>query len=243
MADLSKITLPSGSIYNLVDALAREDIATIKSLITSGMHFLGETTTELEDGSITNPIIIGEQEITATAGSIVLQGESEYIFSDTDNKWHLFGDAGSFRALAFKDSASGDYTPTGSVNANFTGTEGDISAAYTPSGSVSTPTITVTPSTRKINQITSVGTMPSCTLPTLAFTVANENLTITWGEGSYSAGEAPGSEEVELLDGISSATSTQPEFTGTPSTATGKFTPSGNVEAGFVGNNATITVS
>ena len=65
MADLSKITLPSGTTYNLKDAQAREDIATIQSSITGGMHYIGVTTTELTDGATTNPIKINNEDVTA----------------------------------------------------------------------------------------------------------------------------------------------------------------------------------
>ena len=41
MADLSKITLPSGTTYNLKDAKAREDIAAIEAAIAGGVVFLG----------------------------------------------------------------------------------------------------------------------------------------------------------------------------------------------------------
>jgi len=69
------------------------------------LHYLGVTTTALTDDSNTNPITIGGKSVTAKTGDIVIYGKLEFVFSDTDNKWHEFGSTGSLKALAFKDSA------------------------------------------------------------------------------------------------------------------------------------------
>ena len=190
MADLSKITLPSGTTYNLKDAKAREDIAAIEAAIAGGVSFLGITTTALTDGATTNPITIGGQSVSAINGAIVIYGSKEFIWVDIDTSWHALGSADEFGALAFKDSASG---------------------SYTPAGSVSTPTITVTPSNTTVNSIDDVGT-----LPTWSATVANENLTISWSQGTL---PTKGS-DTTVVSGIQSATSSQPTFTGTGATVT-----------------------
>ena len=190
MADLSKITLPSGTTYNLKDAKAREDIAAIEAAIAGGVSFLGITTTALTDGATTNPITIGGQSVSAINGCIVIYGSKEFIWADADTSWHLLGSADEFGALAFKDSASG---------------------SFTPHGSVSTPTITVTPSNTTVNSIDDVGT-----LPTWSATVANENLTISWSQGTL---PTKGS-DTTVVSGIQSATSSQPTFTGTGVTVT-----------------------
>ena len=57
MADISKITLPSGQTYDIKDAVARQSAS-------GGMHLVGATTTAIADGSTTNPITInGESKI------------------------------------------------------------------------------------------------------------------------------------------------------------------------------------
>ena len=59
MADnptISKITLPSGTTYDIKDAKARSDIASIEQAIAGGVTFMGETTTPLTDGSTTSVI-------------------------------------------------------------------------------------------------------------------------------------------------------------------------------------------
>lgn len=213
MADLSKIKLPSGTSYDIKDAVARADIETIKSSISGGMHYIGVTTTTLFDGAATNPIIIDSKEVTAKSGDLAIYGKQEFIFSDTDNTWHEFGDTGSLKALAFKDTASASYAPSGNitntvtpststVNAKYTpsgtvaiATDASGATNYTPAGSVSTPTITVTPSTttKYVADSTTgggkvtAGSAASCTFPVFSTSVADETLTLSWTGGSFTA--------------------------------------------------------
>lgn len=319
MSEISKITLPSGTSYDIKDAAARTDIETIKSSITGGMHYIGVTTTALTDGAATNPISIGGTNVTAKSGDIVIYSKKEFIFSDSDSKWHEFGDMGSLKALAFKDNASGKITPAGSVSqptftgdnltstgkftpagsvsiseaetgtANYTpkgtvskptfsGTQGTVKVSgndwylsgasvydgsystpdnpthlyakteIVPSGTISTPTITVTPTTNTtgVTPITSVGTLPNFTT-----TVSGETLTLGWSAGTLpEKGSA-----ITVVTGIQSATSTQPKFTGDTKTMvfesskmdkeySGKFTPSGSVsQPTFTGTGAVLTAS
>lgn len=257
MADLKKITLPSGTTYNLVDQGARDLIAQIES----GTGWLGVTTTALTDGATTNPIMVNGESVTAKAGNLTSYGAKEFIFNGT--VWQELGDMSMLGELAYKNSASGSYTPAGTVTKpTFTGTQGSINATftpagnvsittgagnvnYTPAGTVSTPTITVTPSTASITPINSVGELPELTM-----TVANETLTFGWDAGSL---PTKGSAQT-VVTGIQSASSSRPtftgtgaelkaSFTGTAGTATGSFTPSGTVsQPTFSGTTATIEV-
>ena len=137
MADISRITLPSGSVYNIKDATARQDISELRTSLSGAAHYIDVTTTPLTDNCETNPITIDGKSYTAKAGDVVAYGNSEFIFSAL-GKWREFGSTGSLKSLAFKDSASGDYTPAGSVSQpTFTGTEGDLSVKGTPTGNVS----------------------------------------------------------------------------------------------------------
>lgn len=248
MADISKITLPSGSEYNLKDATARADIESLKGSVTGAMHYLGVTTTAITDGSSTNPISVGGKSVTAKAGDVAISGSKEFVYSDTDNKWHEYGDTGSLKALAFKDEASGDFTPSGTVSKpTFTGTESNVtitvaasaSGNYTPEGTV-TPTVTLNSTT--VNSITDVGTLPSCTMPILTTTVANENLTIGWTDGTFAAGTLPTKgADVSVATGVKTVTAT---FTGTKVNITGKTTATGEVsQPTFTGTTDTVTVS
>lgn len=184
MANIKRITLPSGTTYDIVDQGARDLIEELSGYTA----FLGVTTTALTDGSTTNPITIGGQSVTAVTGNIVTYGSKEFIFNGT--AWQEFGDLSALGDLAYADTAS---------------------ASYKPAGSVSTPTITVTPNTTTVNSITAVGTLPAFTA-----TVENENLTLGFSQGTLPTKGA----NVTVVTGIQSASATQPTFTGTQATIT-----------------------
>lgn len=156
MADLSKITLPSGTTYNLKDAQARADIETIRSAISSGVSFLGVTTTPLTDGASTSPVKIDGVDKNPINGCIVIYNSNEFIWADEDSKWHMLGHADEFKALAYKDTASATYTPAGTVSKpTFTGSASTVTITtadntngnYQPKGTVSQPTFTGTATT------------------------------------------------------------------------------------------------
>lgn len=140
MADISKITLPSGTTYNLKDQAARDLIGDLSSYT----KFLGVTTTALTDGATTNPITINGDSVTAENGNIATYGSAEFIFNGTS--WQSFGDLSGLGDLAFKDSASGSgtvavpktYTTTVTPKAK------DVSVTGTTTGSVSVTKSTVT---------------------------------------------------------------------------------------------------
>ena len=135
MPDISQLTLPSGSTYDIKDAAARQDIIDIKSSIGSGVRYIGVTTTVLIDGSVVSPIIIEGQSVEPKSGDLVFYLKKEFIWNGS--KWTEFGDMGDLKALAFKDSASGSFTPAGQVSKpTFTGTSGQVSVKGTPTGSV-----------------------------------------------------------------------------------------------------------
>lgn len=154
MADISKITLPSGSTYDIKDAAARADIEAIEQAISGGLSFIGETTTALTDGATTNPITINGNPVTAKNGNLVLYGQKEFLFDGT--KWIEMGDLSLLGALAYKNSASASYTPAGTVSQpTFTGSASAVtieatdsaSGNYQPKGTVSQPTFTGSAST------------------------------------------------------------------------------------------------
>ena len=161
MADISKITLPSGNTYSFKDQGARDLI----EALSSPTSYLGVTTTEITDGSTVSPITIGDKTVTPKSGDIVAYGNSEFIWSGTEGKWREFGSTGSLGDLAFKDSAS---------------------ASYTPAGAVSAPTVTVTANTTSVTPFGSAGTLPSFTA-----SVSNETLSLAFSAGTLpSAGTA-----------------------------------------------------
>lgn len=149
MADISKITLPSGTTYDIKDSQARSDIQDLKTATTAGMHFKGITTTNLTDGATTSPIVIDSSNYTPQAGDIVIVGTSgtngsapkEFVW--TGSKWSEFGSTGSLKGLAFKDNASGTYVGVKSASVSVSSTNATVSpaasgdATYTPAGSIS----------------------------------------------------------------------------------------------------------
>ena len=166
MADISKITLPSGASYDIKDAAARSDIEEIKTAIAGGITFVGQTTTELSDGATTAVIVVNGDNVTAVKGMLAVYGNKEFVFDGT--KWIEMGDLSLIGDLGWKDSASGSYTPAGTVSQpTFSGSEmtstgnftpaggvaisvGSGSANYTPAGSVSQPSFSG-------NEMTSTG--------------------------------------------------------------------------------------
>lgn len=165
MPDISQIKVTSGNIYNIKDAQARSDIAALQSTVAGTIQLKGATTTALADEGTTNPITIDGASYTAVANDAVFYNHKEFVFDGT--KWHEFGDMTGLGALATKDSASGTYTPEGTINAQtFTGKEAAVtitatdnaSGNYQPKGTVSKPTFTgdATTSTGKFTPAGSV---------------------------------------------------------------------------------------
>lgn len=285
MADISKITLPSGTTYDIKDTVAR-------NMATGAIKLKGVTTTALTDEATTNPITINNLSYTAVNQDAVFYGKKEFVFDGT--KWHEFGDMSGLGSLATKNSVSATYTPAGTVSQptftgttkylhnTFTGTKiyahhtfsgtakylgvsastssktlsgnftpsGTVAVSYndtqsgnngqyTPAGTVSTPTITVTPSTTSKYVASSssgggsvtAGTKASCTFPAFTASVSNETLTLGWTAGSFTqntptAVTLPTFSSQTIATGISSATSTQPTFTGTTKYLHNTFTGS-----------------
>lgn len=234
MPDISKITLPSGTVYNLKDAQARSDIADLQSAISGGVTFIGETTTTLSDGSTTNPIVINGQNVTATKGDLVVSGSKEYVFDGT--KWIELGDLSALGDLAWKDSASGSYTPAGTVSQpTFTGDPMNSSGNFTPAGSVSKPDVDVTPTSQNVTPFGSAGTLPVFTA-----SVSGENLTLGFNAGTLPSGGTP----VSVVVGVAAELHETPTFTGTQGAVSVSGTPSGTVsQPTFSGASGTVNVS
>ena len=257
MADISKITLPNGSTYDVKDATARTQISSeaatrqaaddsinntinsLKSSLTGAMHYVGETSTALTDGSDTSPIklvtranstIVGDTEYTPKPGDVVIYQDKEFVYSKYAGAgvWHEFGSTGSFKALAFKDSASGSVTPSGTVSKpTFTGTAGTVNvtgegfiddatieatvAVYGPNGY---NPILASPNSTKINlnthisggSVTITQTTDNIkqvksvgTLPTFSATVNNETLSF-----NFNAGSLPTTTDKSVVTGVTS---------------------------------------
>ena len=166
MADISKITLPDNGSYDIKDAKAREDIAALQASLGGGIKYIGVTTTSLTDDSTTSSIQIGDDSITPKQGDLVIYDKLEFIYDG--KKWHEFGSTGSLKALAFKDNATGNFTPTGTVTApTFEGTSDTVSVTGTPSG-----TVTISTGTGKANYT------PAGTISTPDFTGTEDDVSV-----------------------------------------------------------------
>lgn len=145
MPNIKKITLPSGTTYDIVDAGARDLISELQNYT----DYLGVTSTNITDGSTTNPITINNKSVTAKKGNIANYGAREFIWNGS--AWQEFGDMSGLGALAYKDSASGSYKPEGTVSQpTFTGKSMTSTGKFTPEG-----TVTLVPGAKQVNAIVS----------------------------------------------------------------------------------------
>jgi hypothetical protein len=251
---LSKIVKGTDTLW-LKDAEARESIEDIYSKISGGLHYLGKSTTPIADGDAQGPWVIdgvtyvvsnpSEGQKLLAAGDIAIYGESEFIWSGASGKWQEFGSTGSLGALAFKDSASGTYTPAGTNAAStvsFTGTaDGDFVTGYNNDG--------VAPSFVE-------GTFSAGSLPTFqegAFTAASlgtgfytPGTAPSFSEGAFSAGSLP-SKEADTFDAGSLPSKAADTFTQGTLPSLGAETKSAFATEGEVStydeDNETLTLS
>ena len=183
-----------------------------------------------------------DESFLAVSNALALKANT----ADVNSALALKANTADLGGLAYKNNASGSYTPAGSVSAPaFSGEQTTIQSTFTPAGSVSKPDITVTPFTTKVNSITAVGTLPSCTLPKLENVVIGKKLSFVWTNGSFSPGSLPtkGADQ-DVLTGATAALNNAPSFTGSQGTATATYTPAGSNSApAFTGSESTVTVS
>lgn len=174
MADISKITLPSGTTYNIKDAVARQALDALGNY----SYYVGVTSTALQDGSTTNPIVVNNQNVTAKTGAICTYQNKEFVWNGS--AWQEFGDLSALGSFAYADEASASYTPQGSVTGSFTGSESDVTIQtkaggslpinYTPEGSISGTTFTG-------SAMTSTGTFTP--EGSVSFTNSNKTATVS----------------------------------------------------------------
>lgn len=186
MSDISKIKVGSTS-YDIKDADARSRIAALESY----SDFLGVTTTQLVDGITTSPVItINGDSVTAKKGNIAIYGSAEFIYDGT--VWQEFGDLSALQNLlgdlAYEDTAEG---------------------SFTPAGTVSSPSISVTPTTANVTGVLNAGTLPSMT-----YDSATETLEFNAGALVTLAAS------LAVMTGATAALDSDPVFSGTAGTVT-----------------------
>ena len=227
MADISKITLPSGNTYDLKDATARDLIAALEG----STAFLGETTTALADGSTTNPVQINSTAITAKNGNIVIYGSAEFIWDGT--KWIEFGDLSAL-----------------SVSTTSTQVLGSGASAALSSG-----TVTFGALTNKTDKVLGEATTFTNAASAVSFangttdSVLGSDTTFALSSGSVSFGALTG-KTVDVIPEDASFTVTNPTISVTPTSTYIKAVASGAAVAGNgtasaitgFGTHSTITV-
>ena len=226
MAYISKITLPSGSSYDIKDAEAREQIAALAG--GDAVVFVGVSSTALTDGGTEIPTISGKQK-NPEVGQLFFYGTEEFIWGN-DNNWHALGSLESLGSLAYKNDATTTYTPEGSVSQpDFTGDASDVtfsitddsSGNYQPAGDISGGTFTG-------SSTTFTGTFtPQGDVTTTVKTSTNQTTTVSKANSGAATYTPEGSVS-------------QPTFDGDELTSTGTFTPSGEVN--LTRSNKTATV-
>lgn len=251
MPNLSKITLPSGTTYDLKDAYAREQIAALTG--GDAVVFIGVSTTPLTDGGSETPTVGGEEK-TPAAGQLFFYGTQEFIWGN-DSKWHGLGSLDNLGALAYENDASTSYTPTGTVSKpTFTGANMTSTGTFTPAGSVAAPTISVktagttgtikNPTSQTVAK-TVVAAAPGATAPAnnvTYYSVSNETLSLY--QLGFTTGDSITTENVTVKTGDAAYEATAPAFTGTEGNVSVSGTTTGDVsQPTFTGDADTITVS
>lgn len=251
MADISKIVL-GGTTYNIKDTVARAAIA-------GGMHFLGVSLSEIADAT-TNVAIITTGANTANryytgtaptgttyayssttytltnvklnAGDVVIFRSLEFVFSDSDGKWHELGSTGTLGGLAYKSNISVTYSKA--TGAEFTGkdatithnvNQGTVSASgtYTPEGTISGTVTNGTPD--KATVVRSVNTSK------LATTTIHDTPTLDAPTGEVTA------DTVDVATANATSTSVLTGLTGTKTFVTSA------VNASISGETLTLTAA
>jgi len=69
-------------------------INTATAGITGAMHYIGEASVEITNGSSVNPQIQGYDFLGAEAGDVIIFNQAEYVWTGTS--WRLLGDEGSY---------------------------------------------------------------------------------------------------------------------------------------------------
>ena len=205
MPDISKITLPSGTTYDIKDATARSQIAALTG--GDAILFIGVSTTALTDGGNESPTVDGET-LTPATGQLFFYGTKEFIYG-ADSKWHELGSLDNLGDLAYVNSASTSYTPSGNV------------AAPTISVKTAGTTDTIKNPTSVTVAKTIVAAVPGATAPAnniTYYSVSNETLSLY--QLGFTTGDSITTSNVTVKTGDAAYEATAPAFSGTPTTIT-----------------------
>ena len=153
--------------YYIKDAEARAAIDDLASKASAGLQWKGIASaagdTTFADNITTNPVTVNGTSFTAVANDVVAQDGKEFVFNGT--AWQEFGSTGSLGSLADQDTATGSFTPLGSITTEtFTGSSTTFDGTFTPNlqgamtASVSGETVTFSTVTGQSQAIEASGT-------------------------------------------------------------------------------------
>lgn len=132
-----------------IDALsAGEDylsgqIDNLSGIVAGGVSFRGKTAEALKDGEDKNPVAMASGDsLVPRAGDMVIvpstitgKEDREFIYDGAN--WNEFGEASQLKALAYKNSASADYTPAGTIGVSSNGAQTpEITATFTATNGI-----------------------------------------------------------------------------------------------------------
>lgn len=205
---IATLTLPSGNSYYVKDEEVRDwiqvldpdtqqpvsgaekrisDLETAVAALSNATHWLGVTTSQISDGSTTNPITIGGDSVTAVSGDIVQRQDTaqEFIFNGTS--WQELGTSvGTLKAFAYVDQGEVTVTPSGtnaSSSVTFAGGTTDTFVKEYGSPTSDTFVKSYPGASGKlvkttVPNVTSAGS--AGTAASWSATVTGENLTFAW---------------------------------------------------------------
>ena len=95
--------------------------------LSGAMIYLGQTSTAIADGSVTQSIQIGSNTVTATNGNVVIYSNKEFVWNGSS--WELLGEEGSYKVKQIEvSSPSTSGNSTAFIDTITQDTNGNISA-------------------------------------------------------------------------------------------------------------------
>jgi len=190
-----------------------KDVGLYKIAVTAYGHV--KSVTAVAKADITNLGIPGAHSVT-------------HLYAGTGSANNASSTNGNTKLTVVDDTTVRDnitLTGTGgtTISSNASGTitvnsKNSMTGSYTPAGQCTGGAVTL--NTTTVPNLTGVGTLPTCTFPSLEFSVNdNKELIITHTGGSFSQGTLP-TTGTAITVATSVKTFTQPIFSGTASTVT-----------------------
>lgn len=203
MAEISKIILPSGSTYDLKDAVARK-------FMSGAIYLCGATTTPLSDNSATPTSVVlpdartirgvdyaAGASYSPVSGDAFFQDSKEYVWDGA--RWHKFGDVsglGELGELAYKDYGSVTVELSGQVSAPTISVESEGATTTIKNPTAQTVVTDIAPANAAAT--TAEGELVYCSVSGEALTlkkfvkstgasITTEDKTVKTGDASYSA--------------------------------------------------------